>query len=66
MHTDSSAAKGIFGRRGIGRIRHMHTPLLRVQEKRARKEIDVRKTPGESNPADLGTKELSRVALEDL
>ena len=64
MHTDSSAAKGIFGRRGIGRIRHLHTPLLWVQEKRAKKEIEVHKTPGETNPADLGTKELSRGSIE--
>mgnify|MGYP001232091730 CR=1 FL=1 len=64
MHTDSSAAKGIFSRRGIGRIRHLHTPLLGVQQKRASKEIQVNKTPGETNPADLGTKELSRADLE--
>ena len=64
IHTDSSAAKGIFGRRGVGKIRHLHTPLLWVQQKRAQKEIDVKKTPGESNSADLGTKELSRVVME--
>ena len=35
MHTDSSAAKGFFSRRGIGRIRHLHTPWLWMQQKRA-------------------------------
>ncbi|CAK0909302.1 unnamed protein product, partial [Prorocentrum cordatum] len=34
MRADSGAAKGIVGRRGVGRIRHLHTPLLWVLEKR--------------------------------
>ena len=51
---------GYFHRRGIGRIRHLHTPLLWVQQKRANKEIEVRKTPGLTNPSDLGTNELTR------
>ena len=55
---------GIFSRRGIGRIRHLHTHLVWVQQKRASKEIQVNKTPGETNPADPGTKELSRADLE--
>ena len=38
--------------------------MLWVQQKRASKDIQVNKTPGETNPADLGTKELSRADLE--
>ena len=57
---------GIFHRRGIGRIRHLHTPLLWVQQKRAAKEIDVKKTPGKENPADMCTKHLSRAMLDML
>ena len=64
LHIDSSAAIGIFKRQGIGRIRHLHTPLLWVQQKRANKEIEVSKTPGRENPADLGTKELSRPDMD--
>ena len=51
-------------RRGAGRIRHLHTPLLWVQQKRLKKDIEIRKTPGETNPADLGTKDLSRVTMD--
>ncbi|CAK0794969.1 unnamed protein product [Prorocentrum cordatum] len=60
MRADSGAAKGILKRRGIGRIRHLRTPPLWVQEKRAKKDIEVHKTPGETNLVDLVTKEFSR------
>ena len=35
LHTDSSALNGVFIRRGIGRIRLLHMPLLWVQQERA-------------------------------
>ena len=64
LHMDSTAALGIYGRRGIGKIRHLHTPLLWVQERRAAKELETQKVPGERNPADLGTKELSFTVMQ--
>jgi hypothetical protein len=60
VHTDSSASKGICGRRGIGKVRHLHTPLLWIQQKANGKELTVNKTDGKYNVADLGTKELGR------
>eukprot|EP00971_Amphidinium_carterae_P340622 6479059-Amphidinium_carterae.1 len=33
LHTDSSAARGMAERKGIGRLRHLHTPLLWLQER---------------------------------
>ena len=33
LDTDASAAKGIACRRGVGKVRHLHTPLLWVQQK---------------------------------
>ncbi|CAK0843308.1 unnamed protein product, partial [Prorocentrum cordatum] len=64
VRADSTASKGVFRRRGVGRIRHLHAPLLWVQQKRAQKELNIRKVPGEENPADLGANELARPVME--
>jgi hypothetical protein len=60
LHTDSSAAKGIGSRRGAGRLKHLDTGLLWLQEHVSRKTIEVYKTSGDTNCADLGTKHLAR------
>eukprot|EP00959_Pyramimonas_sp_CCMP1952_P111611 2334295-Pyramimonas_sp.AAC.1 len=63
LHTDSSAAKAIATRRGVGKIRHLHTQSLWVQDKVAQKEIVVHKVPGKENAADLGTKHLDQSSM---
>ena len=64
IHTDSAASKGICSRRGIGRIRHLHTPMLWIQQRAAAKDLFVKKTDGKNNAADLGTKEMGRPDME--
>ena len=56
--TDSSAALGICGRAGLGKLRHLETHTLWVQEKARAKAFQLRKVKGEVNPADLFTKHL--------
>ena len=56
--TDSSAALGIAGRSGLGKLRHLETHTLWVQEKVRTGAIQVRRVRGEVNPADLFTKHL--------
>ena len=56
--TDSSAALGIAFRSGFGKLRHLETHTLWVQEKVRTCTISVRKVRGEVNPADLFTKHL--------
>ena len=56
--TDSSAALGIATRSGLGKLRHLETHTLWVQEKVRTGAIVVRKVAGEVNPADLFTKHL--------
>jgi hypothetical protein len=56
--TDSSAAIGISSRSGLGKLRHLETHTLWVQEKVRTGAIQVRKVRGEVNPADLFTKHL--------
>ena len=65
VKVDASASKGIASRRGVGRIRHLHTQVLWVQEACARRELAVDKLPGAENPADLGTKYLGARALTE-
>ena len=56
--TDSSAALGIPTRSGLGKLRHLETHTLWVQEKVRTGAIEVRKVRGDVNPADLFTKHL--------
>ena len=57
--TDSNAAIGICGRSGLGKLRHVQTHTLWVQEKVRTGAIELRKVHCEVNPADLFTKHLS-------
>ena len=50
---------GIAQRRGIGRVRHLHAPLLWVQRVFHDRRAELKKVRGTENPADLGTKVLS-------
>ena len=56
LRTDASAAHGIAHRRGVGKVRHLETNLLWLQEKVGMGEITVEKVPGTKNVADALTK----------
>ena len=56
--TDSSAAMGICGRQGLGKLRHIDTRSLWVQQRLRVGDLELRKVRGEVNPADLFTKHL--------
>ena len=56
--TDSAAAMGIVGRQGLGKLRHIDTHSLWVQQAARSGRIEVRKVKGEDNPADVFTKHL--------
>ncbi len=65
--TDSSAAIGICSRQGLGKLRHLDTHTLWIQQAVRTGRISLRKVPGLANPADLLTKHsLSRERLRDL
>ena len=57
--TDSSATVGICGRQGLGKLRHIDTRSLWIQQKLRSGALELRKVRGEVNPADLFTKHLS-------
>ena len=63
--TDSSAAIGICSRQGLGKLRHLDTHTLWIQQAVRAKRVDLRKVDGECNPADILTKHgISRQRLE--
>ena len=57
--TDSSAAIGICSRQGLGKMRHIDTHLLWIQQAVRSRRVDLRKVAGDNNPADLYTKHLA-------
>ena len=56
--TDSSATLGICGRQGLGRLRHIDTRCLWIQQRVRDGTIQLYKVRGEENPAGLFTKHL--------
>ena len=64
VFTDASAAIGIVNRKGSGKVRHISTNELWVQDKVANKEIKVTKVPGEENLADGLTKPMAKKGIE--
>ena len=47
MNTGTCAAKGITGRVGAGKVRHLQASQTWIQEKVMRKELEIRKTGGD-------------------
>ena len=64
-YTDSSAAKAMASRRGSGRIRHIEVRHLWLQDEVARGVVKVLKIKGTENPADVGTKFLSKTDMAE-
>ena len=58
VFSDSSAARRICSRRGLGKTRHVQTRYLWIQEKVSNKEIRVEAVHTQSNLSDLCTKPL--------
>ena len=57
--TDATAAMGMSRRLGVGKIRHLDTSLLWVQQKIRSGEVILEKVPGPENPGDALTQYLS-------
>ena len=63
IRTDSSAARSMVQRQGIGRVRHLDASLLWVQQKESERAFSIAAIPSELNSADIGTKSLTRKRL---
>ena len=59
IHSDATAAIGICKRQGSGRVRHLATADLWVQQRVRSRDLKLYKLPGKENPTDLMTKHKS-------
>jgi len=66
LRLDSSAAKAICERRGVGRVRHIATRFLWIQQRVEQHELGLVKEPTATNVADLMTKALPADRVEQL
>ena len=56
LQSDSSAARGVLWRTGVGKIRHLEVKTLWVQDLVKAHKLLVRPVKGEENVADIGSK----------
>ena len=64
LHSDSSAAIGISHRRGLGKVKHMHTQFLWVQERLRSGDFQLHKERTDRDRVDLMTKYLTRSVMD--
>ena len=64
VFSDATAAIGIAKRRGLGKIRHLATADLWIQEKVRSGHIELQKVLGSENPADIFTKYVTKDTME--
>ena len=55
LMTDASAAYGVIHRLGTGRMKHIHTSSLWIQERAQSRDLTFRKIPRDGNSADILT-----------
>ena len=60
IHTDSTAARGIALRKGVGKVRHIEVAYLWIQDHLAQQTFKLHKVLGTNNQADLFTKYVAQ------
>ena len=66
MYSDASAGRSMCFRKGLGRVRHLETKYLWIQDLVKEGRIKLLKVKGSENPADIGTKYLSFAEMNEL
>jgi hypothetical protein len=64
LYSDASAGRSMSFRKGLGKVRHMDTKFLWIQDLVKNGRSRVLKVKGTSNPADVGTKHLALAEME--
>ena len=64
IYSDSSAARGTSARRGLGKLRHVQTRYLWIQERVANHDLAVKCVSTKTNTADLCTKPVNKETSE--
>ena len=65
IHSGATAAIGICRRKGLGKIRHLATTDLWIQDKIRSRQMELVKILGTENPADVLTKYVTRQLTEE-
>ena len=66
LNVDASAAIGIVQRKGLGKLRHLDTQALWVQDAVRQRRVMIEKVAGSENPADLMTKHLDGPLMDKM
>ena len=64
VYADTSAALGIAQKQGMGKVRHIRTLALWIQEARVTGRPSYKKVLGSRNPADILTKHVASTQLD--
>ena len=64
VFVDSSAALGVVGRKGSGKLRHIRVGQLWVQQTAEDEVLAYKKIDGKRNPADCCTKNVNQTILD--
>ena len=63
---DASAALGVAQRQGLGKLRHLQTGALWIQEQEIKRRMKLSKVAGSLNTSDILTKNIQRELLENM
>ena len=66
VRTDSSSELAVGSRRGLGRLRHVQTRYLWVQQRVQQGDLRLKKEPGDTNVSDALTKSLNEKRMTKL
>ena len=64
IRSDASAALGVIARNGLGKLRHVDTSYLWIQQTSAEKKLKYGKVDGKDNIADIMTKNVPKELSE--
>ena len=64
VFADASAALAIIHRKGVGKVRHLDTGVLWLQQKELQEAVEFLKVAGMKNPSDLMTKNVDQALAE--
>ena len=65
--TDSTVSIGMCSRQGLGKVRHLDTQVMWIQQRIRNNDFDLYKILGDENPADISTKAfITRERMEHM